>query len=132
MTGDAKVLGSVDFAVEVDRPRVDAFAASAGLPADPVPMTFPACWLFEPPLRALVAGLLGNGVPVHVSQRFRYAQSIVVGGRYRVHVDVSEARIQNRPGLSVDLTAADDSGRVAVEAHSSIVVHDRAPEAASA
>ncbi len=131
MTEDGKPLGSVDFTAEVDPARVEALAASAGLAADPVPMTYPACWLFAPPVRGLVERLIGEGrLPIHVSQRYRYDRPLTAGGHYHVHVDVRETRPQNRPGLSVDMTAVDADGRAVVEARSSIVIHDPGKRAA--
>ena len=125
------ILGEVDFEAVVEPERAGRFAEILGLARDTVPLVYPAFWLFEPATRALLEAAGGAGaVPIHVGQTFRFAEPLVQGDAYRVHVAARRSEMRGKPSLVVDITARNAAGDTIVEARSTVLIQPLAGGAA--
>lgn len=58
-------------------------------PDGPPPAAFPAVWLRQPELKALLRAAAPAGmIPVHEAQKFSYVRPLDIGGDYDLVVDV--------------------------------------------
>jgi hypothetical protein len=113
----------VTVALSVDAADIEAFADALGLPASPVPPTFPIRFLFHPAIRAaLTAFLPGDGsLPIHIGQRFHYHRPLRPGER--VTCTVRAAPVDNtRPFALVRLDVTDGAGAAICRAESEIAI----------
>lgn len=70
-----------------------------------VPLTFPACWLALPPVRNLLADVLGGGfLPIHEAQDFTYERELEAGREYILGVEA--CRTQAPPRLTLRMSIA--------------------------
>lgn len=128
---DAAKPADTEFDVVVDANRAAALATAAGLPADRIPLTYPAMWLFSEPVEALVAAALGpDAVPIHVGQQFRYARPLQTGETYRLKVAIGSAKAADKPVLPIDMSAYDQGGEKVLEGRTTIALHPASAEVA--
>lgn len=97
------------FEVATDPAAVAAFSAAIGAQPDQIPVTFPIVWLSAPDLKAALREAVGPDVlPVHESQSFAYARSLVAGAAYQL---TATARRENTPErLVVEADVSDTAG----------------------
>jgi N-terminal half of MaoC dehydratase len=119
--GLAEPLATV--ALTVDAAEVEAFADALGLPASPVPLTFPIRFFFHPEIRVALATLLpaDGSLPIHFGQRFRYHRPLVVGDRLTCSVSAAPPD-PARPIALVRLDVSDDTGASVCQAESEIAI----------
>jgi acyl dehydratase len=110
-------------ALTVDAAEVEAFAEALGLPASPVPPTFPIRFLVHPGIRAALAAFLpaDGSLPIHIGQRFRYHRPLAIGDRLTCTVSAAPAD-QARPFALVRLEVSDGTGAAVCRAESEIAI----------
>jgi len=92
---------------------VAAFASATGgaLELGSVPLTFPACWLALPPVRALITDSIGAGfLPVHEAQNFTYERGLELDCDYALCVEAS--RTEPPPRLTLRISVANPQGEI--------------------
>lgn len=111
------------FTVTVDNADVEAFAASLGLPASPIPPTFAIRCLFHPAVRSALAKFLPDdgSLPIHVGQRFRYHRPLVPGEMLGCTLTATPAA-DGRPFALIRLDLADAAGAPVCRAESEIAI----------
>jgi hypothetical protein len=105
--------GLPPFRVRTATQEVAAFAcATAGAPKlGRVPLTFPACWLALPSVRALITHSIGGGfLPIHEAQNFSYERELEVDREYILGVEA--CRTQAPPRLTLRMTIASPEGEI--------------------
>ncbi len=109
--------------LSVDTAEISAFAETLGLPASPVPPTFPIRFLFHPEIRAALAGFLpaDGSLPIHVGQRFRYHRPLVAGETLTCAVSATPPD-GARPFALVRLDLTDGTGATVCQAESEIAI----------
>jgi len=107
----------------IDEAEVGAFAETLGLPASPIPPTYPIRFLFHPQVRAALAGFLpaDGSLPIHIGQRFRYHRALVAGETLRCAVNATPPD-GTRPFALVRLDITDATGAAICEAESEIAI----------
>jgi hypothetical protein len=110
-------------ALAVDAAEIDTFAAALGLPASPVPPTFPIRFLFHPEIRAALAAFLpaDGSLPIHVGQRFRYNRPLVLGETLTCAVSATPPD-GARPFALVRLDLSDATGAAVCRTESEIAI----------
>lgn len=109
--------------LNVDAAEISVFAETLGLPASPVPPTFPIRFLFHPEIRAVLAAFLpaDGSLPIHVGQRFRYHRPLVVGETLTCAVSATPPD-GARPFALVRLDMTDGTGAAVCLAESEIAI----------
>lgn len=109
--------------LSVDAAEIGAFAEALGLPASPVPPTFPIRFLFHPDIRAALAAFLpaDGSLPIHVGQRFRYRRPLVAGETITCAVSATPPD-GARPFALVRLDMTDGTGAAVCQAESEIAI----------
>lgn len=120
---DAPVGALATVTLRVDAAEISAFAETLGLPASPVPPTFPIRFLFHPEIRAALAAFLpaDGSLPIHVGQRFRYQRPLVVGETLTCAVGATPPD-GARPFAIVRLDMTDGTGAAVCQAESEIAI----------
>lgn len=100
------------FRLRVDPARAAAYARETGGDEAGVPLAFPAVWLSEPALFAVVRDLCArlDVVPVHESQSFIYEAPLVAGESY--DLSVAMGREETPPRLTLNASIATPAGEV--------------------
>ncbi|MBM3619860.1 MAG: MaoC family dehydratase [Alphaproteobacteria bacterium] len=109
--------------LRVDAAEIDAFAETLGMPASPVPPTFPIRFLFHPEIRAALAMFLpaDGSLPIHVGQRFRYHRPLTAGETLTCAVSATPPG-GARPFALVRLDVSDGTGAAVCQAESEIAI----------
>ena len=96
--------------LRVDPARAAAYAREIGADENRVPLAYPAVWLMEPALSAMVHDLCAtlDVVPVHESQSFAYEAPLAMGESYDVGVTITQT--EKPPRLTLAATIVDVSG----------------------
>ncbi len=107
----------------VDTQEVSAFAETLGLPALPIPPTFPIRFLFHPVIRAALAAFLpaDGSLPIHIGQRFRYHRRLVAGETLTCAVSATPPD-GTRPFAVIRLDVTDDAGAAVCQTESEIAI----------
>jgi hypothetical protein len=121
--GGAVVEPLATVTLTVDAAEVGAFAAALGLPASPIPPTFPIRFLFHPEIRGALAGFLpaDGSLPIHVGQRFRYHRPLVPGETLACAVSATPPD-GGRPLAVVRLEVTDTAGAAVCQADAEIAI----------
>lgn len=98
------------FRLRVDPARAAAYAREIGADEANVPLAYPAVWLAEPELFAVVREICArlDVVPVHESQSFAYEAPLVAGENYDLSVTL--IREEKPPRLTLAASIAAPSG----------------------
>ena len=98
------------FSVRVDPARAAAYAREVGADETSVPLAFPAVWLAEPGLFAVVREFCAelDVVPVHESQSFAYEALLVAGESYDLSVTLR--REEKPPRLTLEASIVTPAG----------------------
>jgi hypothetical protein len=99
--------------VRIAAQDIAAFVGATGSPWDHshVPLTFPACWLALPPVRALITDSIGAGhLPVHEAQNFSYERELEVDREYILGVEASQTDAP--PRLTLRMSIANPEGEI--------------------
>jgi hypothetical protein len=96
----------------VDPERARAYGRETGFTGEGIPSSYPAVWLAEPQVRAVIAKVCEaeESVPVHESQSFTYAAPLRAGEGY--DFSVTFRREATPPRLVLDATATALSGEL--------------------
>lgn len=109
--------------LSIDAAEVEAFAEALGLPASPIPPTYPIRFFFHPEIRAALAAFVpaDGSLPIHIGQRFRYERPLVVGDRVTCSVSATPPD-PTRPIALVRLDVRDAAGAPVCQAESEIAI----------
>lgn len=107
----------------VEASEIEAFAEALGVPASPIPPTFPIRFLFHPEIRTALAAFLpaDGSLPIHVGQRFRYQRPLVAGETLTCAVSATPPG-GGRPFALVRLDTTDATGATVCQAESEIAI----------
>ena len=113
----------VTLALTIDAADIEAFADALGLPASPVPPTYPIRLLFHPDIRAALTAFLpaDGSLPIHIGQRFHYHRPLRPGERVTCIVRATAAD-DARPLAGVRLEVTDSAGAAICRAESEIAI----------